>query len=61
MINDLLMIQKSYGHYLIGNFKMWGNNDYFGPDNATWWYNQNLRILYNLLQNNNPGKDRCQF
>ncbi|AXT19624.1 hypothetical protein D7030_09840 [Flavobacteriaceae bacterium AU392] len=51
-------IKIMHGHYLIGNFKMGEGNDYFGPDNAMWWYNRNLRIFHNLLQINNPGKDR---
>lgn len=57
-MNASKTIKTMHGHYLIGNFKMGEGNDYFGPDNAMWWYNRNLRIFHNLLQVNNPGKDR---
>ena len=57
-MNDPKTIQTYHGHYLIGNFKMGENDDYFGPDNAMWWYNRNLRIFHNLLQINDPGRDR---
>jgi len=57
-INNPEIVKTSHGHYLISNFKMGEGNDYFGPDNAMWWYNRNLRIFHNLLQINEPGKDR---
>ncbi|MDY8137200.1 DUF5694 domain-containing protein [Aquimarina sp. 2201CG5-10] len=56
--NDTELVMASHGHYLIGNFKMGEGNDYFGPDNAIWWYNRNLRIFHNLLNINQPGKDK---
>lgn len=57
-MNDSKIVKAGHGHYLIGNFKMGEGKDYYGPDNAMWWYNRNLRIFHNLLQINDPGKDR---
>ncbi|NAS30748.1 hypothetical protein GTQ40_07175 [Flavobacteriaceae bacterium R38] len=57
-LNDPEILNTSHGHYLIGDFKMGEGDDYFGPDNAMWWYNRNLRIFHNLLQLNEPGKDK---
>ncbi len=57
-MNDPEIFKAGHGHYLIGNFKMGEDNDYFGPDNSMWWYSRNLRIFHNLLQINTPGKDR---
>ncbi len=38
-----------HGHYSVGAFKLLGPNAaYLGPDDATEWYNRNLRIYSNL-------------
>ncbi|WP_394749033.1 DUF5694 domain-containing protein [Spongiimicrobium salis] len=57
-MNDPEITKASHGHYLIANFKMGEGTDYFGPDDAMWWYNRNLRIFHNLLKINEPGKDK---
>ncbi|MCW5515296.1 DUF5694 domain-containing protein [Muriicola sp. Z0-33] len=51
-------IRIGHGHYLIGNFKMNEEDDYFGADGAIWWYTRNLRIFSNLLTMTTPGKDK---
>lgn len=60
VMNDPYKVQKSHGHYLVGNFKMGEREkgNYFGADAAMWWYNRNLRIFQNILSINEPGKDK---
>ncbi|MEO0572222.1 MAG: DUF5694 domain-containing protein [Bacteroidota bacterium] len=50
--------QLGHGIYLNGNFRIGEDDDYFGPDSATRWYNRNLRMFHNLSNVNIPGKDR---
>lgn len=57
-LNDPKRISWGHGQYLTGSFKLAEKNDYYGPDMSTKWYNRNLRIFSNLLQIDNPGKDK---
>lgn len=60
IMNHPAVVQNSHGHYLIGNFKM-GNpekKEYYGADQAIWWYSRNLRIFQNILRLHEPGKDK---
>ena len=57
-MNEPENFKVGHGNYLIGSFKMGEGKDYFGADNAIWWYSRNLRIFHNLLQINKAGKDR---
>ena len=57
-LNDEQRMQLGHGHYLIGNFKMNEQEDYFGADGAIWWYTRNIRIFANLLSITNPGKEK---
>ncbi|MGB5273664.1 MAG: DUF5694 domain-containing protein [Flavobacteriaceae bacterium] len=56
--NSAARLSQGHGHYLIGDFKMNEKEDYFGADGAIWWYDRNIRIFANLLDINDPGKDR---
>lgn len=54
-LRDLLLranapeeLQASHGQYLIGEFQLGRDDDWFGPDMRTRWYNRNLRIFHNL-------------
>ncbi|CAM1340667.1 DUF5694 domain-containing protein [Tenacibaculum amylolyticum] len=60
VMNNPDVISHNHGHYLIGEFKMGEGvkNDYYGADNAIWWYSRNLRIFQNILNITAPGKDR---
>jgi len=61
LLNDSELVRIGHGHYLVGQFKMGEKDDYFGPDNTIFWYSRNLRIFHNLLQINEPGKDKIFF
>lgn len=60
VMNDPDVLSNSHGHYLMGEFKMGEpeKKDYFGADNAMWWYGRNIRIFQNILNMNEPGKDK---
>ena len=47
-INDPERVRIGHGAYLVGSFKFGAALDYIGPDDATSWYNRNLRIFSNL-------------
>jgi hypothetical protein len=47
-INAPERIRLGHGAYLVGSFKLGADLDYIGPDDATSWYNRNLRIFSNL-------------
>ena len=48
-INSAERLRIGHGHYSVGAFKLLGPNaGYLGPDDATEWYNRNLRIYSNL-------------
>ncbi|NUN99164.1 MAG: transglutaminase domain-containing protein [Saprospiraceae bacterium] len=49
-VNSPERLQIGHGHYLTGSFKYAAEGEYPGADNATGWYNRNLRILANVLQ-----------
>jgi len=44
------VVDRSHGTYLVDTFKfgLGQENDYFGADFRTAWYNRNLRILHNI-------------
>jgi hypothetical protein len=56
--NSAERLSQGHGHYLIGDFKWNEEEGYFGADGAIWWYDRNIRIFANLLNINDPGKDR---
>lgn len=56
--NSTERLRLGHGHYLIGSFKMGKDKEYYGPDNAIWWYSRNSRIFHNLLQIQEIGKDK---
>lgn len=47
-LNDPASINASHGAYVVGTFRLGIGADYFGPDDATEWYNRNLRIFNNV-------------
>ena len=47
-MNDPATLRRHHGHYLVGSFKLGRDDDYFGADMKTAWYNRNLRIFQNL-------------
>ncbi len=47
-INDPASVRRSHGHYLVASFKFARDTNYVGPDDATRWYNRNLRIFSNI-------------
>jgi uncharacterized protein DUF5694 len=47
-INSLERLRIGHGAYVTGSFKLGPNADYLGVDDATQWYNRNLRIFSNL-------------
>lgn len=57
-LNSPERLRIGHGHYLIGGFKMNDKDDYYGADGSMWWYSRNIRIFSNLLDLNDPGKDR---
>ena len=42
----------------MGSFRLGPNADYLGPDDATSWYNRNLRIFSNLQAITSDTSDR---
>lgn len=60
VMNNQDVVSHNHGHYLIGEFKMGEakKGDYFGADNAIWWYSRNLRIFQNILNINTSGEDK---
>lgn len=60
VMNNPDVVSHNHGHYLIGEFKMGEakKGDYFGADNAIWWYSRNLRIFQNILNINKAGEDK---
>jgi hypothetical protein len=57
-LNDEQTLLRHHGHYLIGSFKLGREDDYFGPDMKTAWYNRNLRIFNNVQRITQGPKDR---
>ena len=54
--NSPKFLQRSYGVYLVGEFK---NGNYDGGDAlATYWYDRNLRIFRNIQRVATSPKDR---
>jgi hypothetical protein len=48
-INSPERLRVAHGAYIVGGFKLLGPAaNYLGPDDATEWYNRNLRIYSNL-------------
>jgi hypothetical protein len=48
-INSPERLRIGHGAYTVGGFKLLGPNaDYLGPDDATQWYNRNLRVYSNI-------------
>ena len=47
-LNSPARVRQSHGAYLVGSFRLGTDDDPFGPDWATRWFNRNLRIFYNL-------------
>lgn len=55
-INSAKELQRSYGAYLVGDFK---NGKYEGADAlATYWYDRNLRIFRNIQRITTSSQDR---
>jgi hypothetical protein len=57
-INSAERIRVGHGAYLIGSFKFGPDLQYIGPDDATSWYNRNLRIFSNLQALTSDSTDR---
>jgi len=57
-LNDPERIRVGHGAYLVGAFKLGAEADYLGPDDATSWYNRNLRIFSNLQHMTSGTDDR---
>jgi hypothetical protein len=57
-INDRERIRIGHGAYLVGAFKLGPDTEYLGPDDATSWYNRNLRIFSNLQAMTSDPTDR---
>ncbi|HKP30532.1 MAG TPA: DUF5694 domain-containing protein [Gemmatimonadales bacterium] len=47
-LNSAERLRQGQGAYLIGSFKLGKEFGYIGPDDATAWFNRNLRIFSNL-------------
>jgi len=47
-INGAERVRTGHGAYIVGSFKLGPNAGYLGVDDATQWYNRNLRIFSNL-------------
>jgi uncharacterized protein DUF5694 len=56
--NDPERIRLGHGHYLVGPFKLARGDNYVGVDDATRWYNRNLRIFSNLQQLTTSPEER---
>lgn len=57
-MNSAERIRIGHGAYLVGSFKFGSDLDYLGPDDATSWYNRNLRIFSNLQALTSSPRDR---
>lgn len=59
-LNDSSNLSHEHGIYLVDSFKLGiGEQDnYFGPDMYTRWYNRNLRILQNIYRIIDGPEDR---
>lgn len=58
-INSPERVRIGHGAYTVGGFKLLGPTaDYLGPDDATEWYNRNLRIYSNMQWLANTPEDR---
>ena len=47
-INGAERVRTGHGAYIVGSFKLGPNAGYLGVDDATQWYNRNLRTFSNL-------------
>lgn len=56
--NSAGRILRGHGHYLIRWFKIGGDQDDFGVDFTTGWYNRNLRIFRNIQRINRSSGER---
>jgi len=57
-MNSAERIRIGHGAYLVGSFKFGSDLQYLGPDDATSWYNRNLRIFSNLQALTSSSNDR---
>jgi len=57
-MNSPERLREGHGNYLVGDFKLSRDPDYFGPDIATRWWNRNLRIFNNVQHITNSTSDR---
>lgn len=59
-INSEERVKIGHGHYLVDSFKfgIGKDNDYFGADAKTSWFNRNLRILQNIYRIIDSTEDR---
>lgn len=57
-LNEPDNVTVSHGSYLVGPFRFGAGDDYFGPDDATEWYNRNLRIFSNLQRITDSPRER---
>lgn len=57
-LNDPERVRVGHGAYLVGSFKFGVEADYLGPDDATSWYNRNLRMFSNLQHITSGSDDR---
>jgi hypothetical protein len=51
-------VTASHGSYLEGRFRVGRDTDYTGPDDATSWYNRNLRLFANVQRVTSSADDR---
>ena len=56
--NEPVRVRVGHGAYLVGSFKLGPEAEYLGPDDATSWYNRNLRIFSNLQAITSEPTDR---
>lgn len=54
-VNDPIRVRVGHGAYLEGSFKLGPDAAYLGVDDATSWYNRNLRIFSNLQAISSPS------
>lgn len=59
-INSEERVRIGHGHYLVDSFKfgIGKDDDYFGADAKTNWFNRNLRILQNIYRIIDSAEDR---
>lgn len=55
-MNSEERLQAGHGHYLVGGFHLGCGDDYWGADQATGWYNRNLRIFHNMGRLREPAQ-----